>query len=577
MRSARAFTAVLSLLTLAAAASPSAAPELHVGLRTEASLLPVLAKALAALWGIFLLAAGRRFPRTTVLTFLLMASLPPAWAGLAGASVPFALLAAWVAACLGLLVYLFVPRLVMALACFWPPAALYVFFVISTGSFSIRWWAALALGLLGSVFGAAFPKASLSLLASALGTVLELAAFSGEPRFAWAGGLFAAGCLWQLAALPLVTPGTRRWDLTGRNALPERRRLWASACLGALAVVAAAWIAVALFAPLPDLARGPRPGRISALREKASLGRPGLLLSAENAFYLTGRALPVAGLADRPGPASRLRFLAMGRSMDAAVRSMRAVKDPEELARMRRAAAITSKAFEEAAPLIRKGAQEGEIEKAILASFANNGATGLAFRCIVGSGPNATSPHYEANSAVMDKGLVVIDIGCSFEDYASDMTRTYPVGGSYTPQEAQLVALVERAHEAARSKLRPGATMSELDGAAREVIEKAGFGKYFSHGIGHGVGLDVHDPTPGKLAPGMVVTIEPGVYIPAGAPVDRRFWDLGVRIENTYVVTEDGFEQITRGPDVPVPLPGESGAPPGGQDPPDSGRAPGGA
>jgi Xaa-Pro aminopeptidase len=571
MKLSRATAATFSILAFAATAPLFASPELAVGLKEE-PLPPVLAaRALLALWGIFLLAAGRRFPRACVGTFLLMAALPPAWDGLAGTSIPFALFVSWIAFCLGMLVYLFVPRLAMALACSWPLAALYVLHVISSGSFSVRWWTAIALALAGGVLGAVFPKASLALLSSALGTVLLLAALIREPRFGWTAGLFAAGCLWQLAAFPLVVPRARRWDLSGRGATPGRRRLWASSCFLCLVSIAAAWAAAALFLPLPDLTHSPHPSRISALREKVSLRRPGVLLSGEDSFYLTERAFPAAALADRRGLGSRLSLFLAGRSMDRAVQSMRAVKEPEELAKLRRAAAITSRAFEEVAPLVRPGAAEGEIEKAILASFARNGATGLAFRCIVGSGANATKPHYEANSAVMEKGLVVIDIGCSFENYASDMTRTFPVAGTYTPQESQLVDLVERAHAAAREKLRAGTTLPELDRAARKVIEKAGFAKFFNHGIGHGVGLDVHDPTPGKLAPGMVVTIEPGVYIPAGSPADPKFWGLGVRIENTYIVTRDGCEQITQGPDVFVPLPPAPEAPSEGAYPPGQG------
>jgi Xaa-Pro aminopeptidase len=568
MKLSRATAATFSILAFAATAPLFASPELAVGLKEEPLPLVLAARVLLAAWAIFLLAAGRRFPRACVGTFLLMAALPPAWAWFAGVSIPLALFLAWIASCFGMLIYLFVPRLAMALACSWPLAALYVLHVISSGSLNVRWWIAVALALLGGAIGAVFPKASLALLASALGTVLLLAALVREPSFGWTVGLFAAGCLWQLAAFPLVVPRARRWDLSGQGATPERRRLWASACVICLVSIAAAWAAAALLIPLPDLTHSPHPLRISALREKVSLKRPGVLLSSEDSFYLTERAFPAAALANLRGLGARLSLFLAGRSMDGAVRFMRAVKDPEELAKLRRAAAITSKAFEEVAPLIRPGVAEGDIEKTILASFARNGATGLAFRCIVGSGANATKPHYEANSAVMEKGLVVIDIGCSFENYASDMTRTFPVAGTYTPQESQLVNLVERAHVAAREKLRAGATLPELDRAARKVIEKAGFGKFFNHGIGHGVGLDVHDPTPGKLAPGMVVTIEPGVYIPAGSPVDRKFWGLGVRIENTYVVTRDGCEQITQGPDVFVPLRPAPEAPSEGAPPP---------
>ena len=104
------------------------------------------------------------------------------------------------------------------------------------------------------------------------------------------------------------------------------------------------------------------------------------------------------------------------------------------------------------------------------------------------------------------------------------------------------------AKAAAESILKPGVTMRQLNHAARQVIKQAGFGKYFTHGVGHGVGIDVHDPTPKILAVNMVITLEPGIYIPAGAKADPAYWDLGVRIEDTYRVTPDGYEILTTAP-----------------------------
>jgi Xaa-Pro aminopeptidase len=215
---------------------------------------------------------------------------------------------------------------------------------------------------------------------------------------------------------------------------------------------------------------------------------------------------------------------------------------------MRRAAAITSQAFASIAPLIRPGINESEIADAIIASFQEQGATGVAFHSIVGSGRNATLPHYGKNNAVMTDGLVVIDIGCSVDGYASDMTRTFAVTGALSPEARELVDTVNAAGDAARARLKSGATMSELDRAAREVIEDAGYGPYFLHGVGHHVGLDVHDPHMNTLEAGMVITIEPGIYISEGSDVDPAYWNLGVRIEDSYIVTEDGYEEITSFP-----------------------------
>ena len=113
--------------------------------------------------------------------------------------------------------------------------------------------------------------------------------------------------------------------------------------------------------------------------------------------------------------------------------------------------------------------------------------------------------------------------------------------------------MVTAAKAAAERILKPGVTMRQLDAAARRVIDRAGFGEYFTHSVGHGVGIDVHDPTPRVLAADMVVTLEPGVYIPRGAGVDPAYWDLGVRIEDTYRVTADGYEVLT----LPAPPAGD--------------------
>jgi Xaa-Pro aminopeptidase len=227
---------------------------------------------------------------------------------------------------------------------------------------------------------------------------------------------------------------------------------------------------------------------------------------------------------------------------------MRAVKDHDELEKMRRAAAITSQAFADIEPMIRPGTNEAEIDAAIIDSFRRNGATGIAFRSVVGSGPNAVLPHYEKNNAVMESGMVVIDIGCSVDDYASDMTRSFPVDGNLTTEQRVLVDTVNAAGDAARAILRDGVTMRELDRAARDVIEEAGFGPYFLHGLGHHVGLSVHDPHARELKTGMVITIEPGIYVSDGSDIDPAYWNLGVRIEDSYIVTEDGYEEITSFP-----------------------------
>jgi Xaa-Pro aminopeptidase len=293
------------------------------------------------------------------------------------------------------------------------------------------------------------------------------------------------------------------------------------------------------------------PARLRALAERGELSRPGLLISTLNNYHLSGKPLPVTLVTAEGAWWSRLTFPFTGRSLNRTVQRIRAVKDERELEAMRRAAAITSLAFAEIEPLIRPGVNEAEIEETILRTFRENGATGVAFKSIVGSGANAVLPHYEKNNAVMSEGLVVIDIGCEVDHYASDMTRTFPVAGTLSEAEAHLIEIVIEAGDASRETLKPGVAFGDVHDAAAKVIEDAGFGEFFNHRVGHHVGLDVHDPGHDPLEPGMVLTIEPGIYVPEGADADPQYWNLGVRIEDTYIVTEDGWEEITAYPWCP--------------------------
>ena len=152
----------------------------------------------------------------------------------------------------------------------------------------------------------------------------------------------------------------------------------------------------------------------------------------------------------------------------------------------------------------------------------------------------ATVLHYRANQNVLEDGdLVCIDSGGSFGGYTADVTRTFPVNGTFTKRQKEVYNLVLRALEAANQAVKPGATMGEVDGAARRLIDKAGFGDRFFHGIGHQLGMEVHDVTPsGPLKAGMVITVEPGIYLP-----DER---MGIRIEDDVLVTKDGRRILTR-------------------------------
>jgi Xaa-Pro aminopeptidase len=157
----------------------------------------------------------------------------------------------------------------------------------------------------------------------------------------------------------------------------------------------------------------------------------------------------------------------------------------------------------------------------------------------VGSGKNATVLHYMQNTAVCRAGeLLVVDAGAAYEGYCADITRTYPVSGKFTKEQREMYELVLDAQEAAIDAVKPGRWMHEVDGAARKVFEKAGVADRFIHGIGHQLGMEVHDVTPdGPLREGMIITIEPGLYFPGKA--------MGIRIEDDVLVTRGGGKNLS--------------------------------
>jgi Xaa-Pro aminopeptidase len=217
---------------------------------------------------------------------------------------------------------------------------------------------------------------------------------------------------------------------------------------------------------------------------------------------------------------------------------MRARKEPREIEAMRRATEATLGAFRDALGEIRPGSTEAAVDGVLLAGVRRRGAE-PAYAFVVGSGANSVIPHHYRNDGPLAEGdLLVIDAGGSIERYATDVTRTFPVGGRFTARQREVYDAVLKAQLAGIAAVRPGATLQQVDAAARGVLKEAGLDRYFIHATCHHVGLDVHDPGPPLLASGMTITVEPGVYIPE----DR----LGVRIEDVLLVTDEGAEVLTR-------------------------------
>ncbi|MEN0019685.1 MAG: M24 family metallopeptidase, partial [Planctomycetota bacterium] len=226
------------------------------------------------------------------------------------------------------------------------------------------------------------------------------------------------------------------------------------------------------------------------------------------------------------------------------VPAMRRAKDDSEIELIRRAIANTAAGLQDGMAAVQPGMTEFELRTIIETAFHREGSRRLAFGSIVGSGPNSCVLHYrgEHDHRVMNAGeLVLCDVGAEVENYAADITRTFPVSGKFTPRQREVYEVVLQAADAAIEAIRPGVTFRELNDIAREVIESAGYTDDMPHGLGHFLGLYVHDAGNYHLplTPGTVITIEPGIYL--------RDEAIGIRIEDDVLVTETGSEMLSTG------------------------------
>lgn len=225
------------------------------------------------------------------------------------------------------------------------------------------------------------------------------------------------------------------------------------------------------------------------------------------------------------------------------INEIRAVKSPEEIAIIERAIHITDQAFEKVSETIQEGDTERDVAFRLDVAMRELGATGYSFPTIVASGPNSALPHHEPSNRAIEAGEpIVIDMGAMVDGYCADLTRTVWVGEPNETLRA-IYPVVKRAIEETEAELQPGMPGREGDGIAREVIGGAGYGEYFMHGLGHGVGVRVHEGpnmsprSEETLEPGHIVTIEPGIYLPGQG---------GVRIEDVAVIEEHGIRILTR-------------------------------
>ncbi|MDQ3998248.1 MAG: Xaa-Pro aminopeptidase [Gemmatimonadota bacterium] len=285
------------------------------------------------------------------------------------------------------------------------------------------------------------------------------------------------------------------------------------------------------------------------------------------------------------------------RAVNDIVEQMRGTKSPTELAFIRQAVEVTVRAHDEALRALEPGMNEFELQALIEYTFRRNGADRPGFASIVGSGPNSTTLHYNANDRFIESGdVVVMDIGASYKGYSADVTRTLPANGTFSPEQRAIYQLVRDAQAAAERQAKVGAPAARMGDSASATLA-AGLARlgliespsarydcdlngarlecpqlalYYMHGLGHGIGLEVHDPDQyyftHVIRQGSAFTLEPGVYVRANVldvlpdtprnralvarlrPVVERYKNIGVRIEDDYIVTDRGVEWISRAP-----------------------------
>ncbi|MBI3900463.1 MAG: Xaa-Pro aminopeptidase [Gammaproteobacteria bacterium] len=308
---------------------------------------------------------------------------------------------------------------------------------------------------------------------------------------------------------------------------------------------------------------------------------PGLLENKEKVFYSIGRYADfdtrLTAWVNEVRGKSRHGVHAPGEfvDLDHILHEMRLIKRPEEIKLMKRAAKISTAAHKRAMQTCKPGKMEYEIEAELLYEFKKGGSQFFAYPSIVGGGANSCILHYTENNAELKDGdVLLIDAGAEYDGYAADITRTFPVNGRYSGEQRAIYETVLAAQAAAITQVRPGKHWNDphdaalrvlvqglvdlglLKGSVDGLLESGDYKRFYMHRTGHWLGMDVHDVGDYKIADawrelesGMVLTVEPGLYVSAGDDVPERFWNIGVRIEDDVLVTRDGYDVLTR--DVP--------------------------
>ncbi|MBF9239205.1 aminopeptidase P N-terminal domain-containing protein [Hymenobacter sp. BT683] len=287
----------------------------------------------------------------------------------------------------------------------------------------------------------------------------------------------------------------------------------------------------------------------SRIKETPSLAAAPLISA-----YLAATTDAAREAAIAANPPGRFDDATLGQKLD----GLRVIKTPEELTLLRRAIRISAMGQREVMKLVKPEMGEMEVQGLHEYVYRRYGAEFQGYPSIVGAGANGCILHYETNDRQrLDNDLILMDCGAEYHGYSADVTRTAPPSGKFSPTQRQIYELVLAAQEAGFAACRPGAEFNAPNQATQDVVangllklgiikKKDEFRKYYPHGSSHYLGLDVHDRgSYGPLQPGTVITVEPGIYIPAGSPCDPKWWNIGVRIEDDVLITTTGYENMS--------------------------------
>lgn len=277
-------------------------------------------------------------------------------------------------------------------------------------------------------------------------------------------------------------------------------------------------------------------------------------------YYSRGGMDPLARMASVVDSAiNTLKKPVAARTTQIILRNLRGIKQPEEILLLEKATRMSVEGHNEVIKAVKPGMTEYQAQAIMEYAFKKNGSEYPGYPSINGGGENSCVLHYETNQKLLKNGdLLLSDCAAEYHGYTADVTRTVPVNGKFSPEQKIIYELVLEAQDAGFAACKPGNSFRDPHMAAANVIAngliKLGIisnaseaRTYFPHGTSHHLGLDVHDVGPNVLEPGVVLTVEPGIYIPPGSKCDKKWWSIGVRIEDDILITKDGYRNLSAG------------------------------